>query len=233
MRNSQEWVPWVEKLGDWKRAAFWMVTMIIGLPIFVATYRKMQAFSMLLAEMSMQNASSTLPLEALRNGISRAILITGTLILIIWVVIFSSTLLPPLRIFMISAISLSVITLIFRQHFIKVYARAQMALVETLSEPQDMDPVPDPEEVMPTLLKGMDVEVITLKENDWGSGRQLRDLDLRLKTGSSIMGIERANQSIINPRPTELLLPEDRILLVGTKHQLSLARQFLELGTHE
>lgn len=232
MRNSQEWVPWVEKLGDWKRAAFWMVTMIIGLPIFVATYRKMQAFSMLLAEMSMQNASSTLPLEALRNGISRAILITGTLILIVWVVIFSSTLLPPLRIFMISAISLSVITLIFRQHFIKVYARAQMALVETLSEPQDMDPVPDPEEVMPTLLKGMDVEVITLKEEDWGSGRQLRDLDLRLKTGSSIMGIERANQSIINPRPTELLLPEDRILLVGTKHQLSLARQFLELGTH-
>lgn len=231
MRNSLEWLPWVERLGDWKRAFFWMVTMMIGLPIFVATYRKMQAFSMLLAEISMHNASPLLPLDALRNGISRAILITGTVILIAWVLIFSSTLLPPFRILMVSGISLAVITLIFRQHFIKIYARAQMALVETLSEPQDIDPVPDPEEVMPTLLKGMDVEVITLKDEDWGLGRQLRDLDLRVKTGSNIMGIERSEQSIINPRPTEILLPNDRILLVGTKHQLSLARQYMESGT--
>ncbi len=230
LRNSQEWLPWVEKLGDWKRGFFWMATMMMGLPVFVATYRKMQAFSMLLAEMSMQNASTSLPLDALRNGISRAILITGTVVLIAWVVIFSSTLLPPLRMLIISAVSLAVITLIFRQHFIKVYARAQMALVETLSEPQEIDLVSDTEEVTP-LLKGMDVEVITLKDEDWVLGKQLKDLDLRSKTGSNIMGIERADQSIINPRPTELLLPHDRILLVGTKQQLSSARKYMEFGT--
>ncbi|MES2310362.1 MAG: cation:proton antiporter [Verrucomicrobiota bacterium] len=230
MRNTPEWVPFMQELGEWKRAIFWMVTMTIGLPVFVATYRKMQAFSMLLAEMSMQNASHTLPLDALRSGISRAILITGTLILIAWILIFSSALLPPLRILMVAVASLGVIVLLLRQHFIKIYARAQMALVETLSEPQDMDPIPDAEEVMPTLLRGMDVEVLTLKREDWVAGRMLKDLELRNKTGANIIGIERAEQSIINPRATELILPEDRILLVGTKHQLSLANQYLREG---
>jgi CPA2 family monovalent cation:H+ antiporter-2 len=230
MRNAPDWIPFLQELGEWKRAIFWMTTMLVGLPIFVATYRKMQAFSMLLAEMSMHNASASLPLDALRSGISRAILITGTLILAAWILVFSSALLPPLRILMVAVVSLGVIVLALRQHFIKIYARAQMALVETLSEPQDMDPVPEPEEVMPTLLRGMDVEVLTLSGEDWVSGRMLRDLELRTKTGANVIGIERANQSIINPRPTEIILPDDRILLVGTKHQLTQANQYLREG---
>lgn len=231
LRNTPDWMSWINALGDWKQTVFWMATMIVSLPIFVATYRKMQAFSMLLAELSMQNASSKLPLEALRSFISRAILSTGILLMLIGLFLFSSALLPPTKVLMGALVTLVLIVLLFRKNLIKVYARAQSALAETLNEPHELDPEVEQEDVMPTLLKGMDVEVVNLEEEDWAAGRQLRDLDLRVKTGSNVMGIERAEQSIINPRPTELILPGDRVLLVGTKHQLHHARLFLKSGS--
>lgn len=232
LRNTPDWMLWMDALKDWKQTVFWLVTMFMALPIFVATYRKMQAFSMLLAEMTMQNASAKLPVEVLRSLISKAILSTGMVALILWVGLFSSALLPPTNVVLIAIGGFAGLMLLLKTHLIKVYARGQAALYETLSEPHELDPIVQQEDAMPTLLRGMDVEVMHLNEDDWACGRQLRDLELRAKSGANIIGIERAEQSIINPRPTEVLLPEDRILLVGSKSQLHDGRIYLKEGSN-
>jgi CPA2 family monovalent cation:H+ antiporter-2 len=57
--------------------------------------------------------------------------------------------------------------------------------------------------------------------------RKLRDIPLRGQTGASIVAIERAGQRLINPGPDEVLLPGDRVLLLGTPEQLPAACDLL------
>src|SRR5690606_26256089 len=94
---------------------------------------------------------------------------------------------------------------------VRVYARAEDALRETLSE------APAPEEVIrpvPSLLETAQLLSVTLPEHSAAAGKAIKDAGLRLHSGASIVGIERDGDRIINPPPEEVLQPEDRILLL-------------------
>jgi K+/H+ antiporter YhaU regulatory subunit KhtT len=52
-------------------------------------------------------------------------------------------------------------------------------------------------------------------------------LQLRARTGASVVGIERGGESLVNPDPDEELLPGDDVLLIGTKEHLEAARRLL------
>jgi CPA2 family monovalent cation:H+ antiporter-2 len=55
----------------------------------------------------------------------------------------------------------------------------------------------------------------------------IRQVQLRTRTGASIVGIERNGASVINPGPDDELLAGDRVLLIGTQPQLAAARTAL------
>lgn len=61
-----------------------------------------------------------------------------------------------------------------------------------------------------------------------GANVSIKELNLRFKTGASIVGIYRENQTIPNPSPAEKLLPGDVIVLIGSQEQLKTAMAFLQ-----
>jgi len=58
-------------------------------------------------------------------------------------------------------------------------------------------------------------------------GLSLRNIDLRAKVGASVIGIERAGLTIVNPKATETLEAADVVLVLGDDEQIARARILL------
>jgi CPA2 family monovalent cation:H+ antiporter-2 len=110
--------------------------------------------------------------------------------------------------------------------FVRVYSKAQVSLRETLDQP----PAP-PDEVRLSPLAGLlekaELAPVIIHERSHANGRLIRELQLRTTTGASIVGIERAGATTVNPGPDEELLAGDKVLLLGQSGQLEAARSLL------
>ena len=78
---------------------------------------------------------------------------------------------------------------------------------------------------MPALLREAHLETVLLTPNSPCIGRLIRELQLRSETGASIVAIERAGKTLVNPGPDEELMAEDQILLLGSSEQIDRARR--------
>ena len=77
------------------------------------------------------------------------------------------------------------------------------------------------------MLRDALLETVPLPPQSSAAGKLIRELQLRSRTGASIVGIERAGENIINPGPDEELRAEDCVLLIGTRGQLDAAAPWL------
>jgi monovalent cation:H+ antiporter-2, CPA2 family len=115
---------------------------------------------------------------------------------------------------------------LFWRSFIKVYSKAQIALQETLAEPtaprHEETPAP-----LRSLLRGADLESVGIRAESLAANKLIRELQLRTRTGGSIVAIERDGTSIINPGPDEELQPGDKVLVLGNRAQLDAAKTLL------
>jgi K+/H+ antiporter YhaU regulatory subunit KhtT len=71
------------------------------------------------------------------------------------------------------------------------------------------------------------VETMTLDQSTWAAGKRLSELELRSATGSSLILLERGDSRTEAPGPDTILLPGDRLTLIGTRGQLTSARAVL------
>ena len=114
---------------------------------------------------------------------------------------------------------------LLQRSFIRIYSKAQIALEETFSQPP---PAPEsPVATLPPLLREADLASVVVPPHSPVRGKLIRELNLRAKTGASIVGIEREGTSIINPGPDEELRAGDQLLLLGTHAQLESAKVHL------
>jgi CPA2 family monovalent cation:H+ antiporter-2 len=77
------------------------------------------------------------------------------------------------------------------------------------------------------LLIGNTVENFLLMENSPAAGKTLAQLDLRKRTGVSIIAIARDNQSTANPPADFMLQPGDLLVMMGTHRGLENAAELL------
>jgi len=77
------------------------------------------------------------------------------------------------------------------------------------------------------MLREAELEIIKLSVGMLAVGKMITELNLRSVSGASIVGIDRAGHSIVNPPPTEELIGGDEVLLLGRPEQLTAARQLL------
>ena len=104
-----------------------------------------------------------------------------------------------------------------------MYSKAQVALQETFAQP----PAPPPAYAtteLPSLLREANLEAASVAADSPAAGKLIRELELRTRTGASIVGIERGRAKIINPGPDEELVAGDQVLLLGTRPQLAAAK---------
>ncbi len=220
---------WMKNLGlnaQWLKSVLWLVAVILSLPMFIATARKLQALGMLLAETKVTQAAAGNRTEAIRSVVANVIPIAGTVGLGLFVLVLSSTLLPPLNVLIVMLVIVGLIAWLLWRSFIKVYSKAQVALLETFA--QAPTPRFDPAQVaIPSLLRDADLETITLAPGAPAVGKLIRELEVRTKTGASIVAIERGGVNTVNPGPDEELQANDQVLLLGSAAQLEKARRHL------
>jgi monovalent cation:H+ antiporter-2, CPA2 family len=209
----------------WK-LALWLVAMVASLPLLVATYRKLRAVGMFVGEMVGQRQASDARRKAIQAIVGNTIPFGGIVGVAVMLLLLSSTLLTSAKELILLALVLAGVAFLLRRAFIRVYARAQVALEDTLSRslPQGRQ---EAAPVLGGLLKEARIERVTLAPGNRAAGKLIRELALRTKTGVSIVAIERNGASIVNPSADEEIIANDQVLLLGTPEQLEAGRRYL------
>ncbi len=226
---------WLKNLGwgdEMLKAVLWLVAMIVSLPLFIATSRKLGALGLLIAETKVTEAAAGERTAAIRSLVAQVVPIAGTVALGVFALMLSSTLLPSFRVFLVLLVLVGILSWVLRRSFIRVYGKAQIALEKTFAQTPAPRPQAQPAQ-LPSLLREADLQTVTLAATSTAVGKLIRELELRTRTGASIVGIERKSGPIINPGPDEELQREDQLLLLGTPPQLTEARRLFEAGGTE
>jgi CPA2 family monovalent cation:H+ antiporter-2 len=219
---------WMKNLGlsdEWLKAALWLGAMILSLPMFIATARKLQALGLLVAETKVTEAAAGERTAAIRSVVAQIVPVAGVIALGLFVLVLSSTLLPTFNVLLALLGLIVLITMLLWRSFIRVYAKAQVALQETFA--QTPAPFPGRDPALPSLLREANLQAVTITADSPAAGKLIRELELRTRTGASIVGIERQQEKIINPGPDEDLQVGDQVLLLGSPPQIDAAKAAL------
>jgi CPA2 family monovalent cation:H+ antiporter-2 len=220
---------WMKESGltdQWLRAALWLAAVIFSLPMFIATARKLQALGLLIAEAKVSKAAAGARTAAIRSIVASAIPIAGTVALGLFILLLSSTLLPPLKVLLVLLAVIGLIAWLLWRSFIKVYSKAEVALLETFAQQPSPRPAPEAPKHQ-SQLRDADLESVAIPANSPAAGKLIRELELRTRTGASIVAVERAGVNTVSPDPDEELQVNDQVLLLGSPTQLEKARKHL------
>ena len=222
-RRPPEWLKGFGLADERLKAVLWLAAMVLSLPMLIATFRKLQALGLLIADTKVPASVAGERTAAIRAVVSQVVPIAGTVALGLYILVLSSTLLPSFKVTLALILIVAFITWLLWRSFIRVYSKGQIALQETFAQP----PAPRPQAApaaLPSLLKEADLESVTISPVATAARKLIRELELRTRTGASIVGIERNGTNIINPLPDEELQPGDQVLLLGTRAQLDAAK---------
>ena len=217
---------WVKNLGlggEGLKAVLWLAAVVLSLPLFIATCRKLQALGLLLAETRVTKAAAGERTEAIRAIVAQVVPIAGTVTFGLFVLALSSPLLPTFKVLIVLILVVALITWLLWRSFIRVYSKAQFALQETLAQPPEPRPT-NAATALPSVLREADLETVTVAAHSPAAGKLIRELQLRTLTGASIVAIERDGASIVNPGPDEELQSGDEVLFLGTRTQFDSAK---------
>ncbi|HCV99428.1 MAG TPA: cation/H(+) antiporter [Verrucomicrobiales bacterium] len=223
-RLEPAWLTKWKLTPDLLRAALWGVAMVLSLPMLIANLRKLQALGMLISEATVKRNRAGQRTQSLRAVVANACLIAGTTGMILCVLLLSSALLPPLGLMLALAVVLAVVAWLQWRFLVRIYARAQIAIKETL-ESHELGQTESEEDPLPTsLLEAAHLDSVRLSKSSPAAGQAIGALELRTNTGVSIVGIERDSERIVNPGPGETLHEGDLLLLLGEDVQLPKAK---------
>jgi CPA2 family monovalent cation:H+ antiporter-2 len=147
------------------------------------------------------------------------------------VLLVSSAILPPWPVLVALILFVVVLSVLLRKQLLRVYAKAQIALTQTLTQPHP--PHAQEPQPIPPILRDAVLETVRLPAQSAVGGRLIRELQLRTRTGASIVGIQRDDASLVNPGPDEELHVGDSVLLIGNRDHVEAARTLLakSIGT--
>jgi CPA2 family monovalent cation:H+ antiporter-2 len=218
---------WAQALPEWTgghRTLLWCLAVIVALPVFVHAFLKLRALATVLAELGVANIASKEHMPRARAVVATMILVAAAAAFVVWVLLIGVTILPPWPMLLtLLAVMAVTVTLMWRR-FSQLYAIAQFSLRETLSQPVETGVHEKP---LSTLLQDARMESMAIAADSPAAGRLIRELELRSRTGASVVGIDRNGTSIINPGPDDELLVGDKVLIIGTKAHLDKARAAL------
>jgi CPA2 family monovalent cation:H+ antiporter-2 len=124
-----------------------------------------------------------------------------------------------------------VIGLLARRSLVELHDHARAGaelIVEVLSRQGGAEEEPrQPLAEVSALLPGLDAVPMALAPGCPAVGKSLAELDLRAKTGASVLAITRDGGGTVNPSPYEPLRSGDVLALAGSDDALSAAREIL------
>jgi CPA2 family monovalent cation:H+ antiporter-2 len=79
-----------------------------------------------------------------------------------------------------------------------------------------------------TALKGGHIEFVKISESASCIRKTLAELDFRAKTGATVLGLVRNDQTDYGISPDQMIEPGDTLILLGEQSAISQARDFLQ-----
>lgn len=212
------------------KGMLWLGAMILSLPMLIAAIRKWQAFGMLVSEISVSRAAAGENTAAIRSVVSGVILVAGCAGVFLYLLLLSSTVLPSRNLLIVLAVVLAATTFLLRRAFIRLHSKAQFALQTTFNEPAAPPPAGEATE-LPPLLRHASLVTVLITPQSSAVGKVIAELQLRSRSGASIVGIERGQENLVNPGIDEEIRVGDAVLLLGNEGQVAAARELLEART--
>jgi CPA2 family monovalent cation:H+ antiporter-2 len=225
-RYGLQWWPEIPRGEDGVKAALWLGAMLLSLPFLIALFRKLRALGMLLSEMSVTRGSQGKDGSTLRSLVANVILAAGSVVVMLVLVLLSSAILPSWKLLIAQALIVAATTILLRRSFTKLYAKAQFALQDTLSQPPAAQREPSAHS-LPAILREAQLRTVRLPDHSSAVTKLIGELALRSRTGASVVGIQRDGASIVNPGPEEELRAGDEVLLLGSRSHLESAEKLL------
>ncbi len=223
---------WWDALPEWTGGigtVCWFGALLVSLLLLIAMFRKIQAVGMILSEMAIPHAMARNAAVPYRAIVANTVLILGTLVVCAWLLMVSALILPPWPMFLFLGGVAILVGVGLRASFIRLYARGQVMLRDMFSKPLDATD-PGTGAFLPPLLHKAGLSMVALPGASPVKGRRIGELNLRARTGASVIGIERGGAHIVNPGPDEALCAGDVVMLIGNPDQIRAARELLERG---
>ncbi len=135
--NAHNWA-WFSQVGlsrDARHTLIWAVALFLSLPMLIAVYRKAEALGMLLAELGIRERHAGGYTRAIRGVLARLIPLATLFALSVLVGALGSTILPPRGIALSLAAAGVVLSVVMWRGLVKVHARLQAALRDTIAKP--------------------------------------------------------------------------------------------------
>ncbi|MCL2645633.1 MAG: cation:proton antiporter [Phycisphaerales bacterium] len=214
----------------------WFVGICLTLPLLIAMIRKMRAIAMALAEIAItrgaerggERGGGEFQLTFRRALLANMLLAIGFILLSLWGLLLTSAILPSWPVLLCLIALIALVAAAMQRSFIRLYAKAQVQLAETLA------PLPEAAHVDDTnahslapLLANAQMYPVTLPPDTPAGGKLIRELELRTRTGATIVAIDRPDASMVNPGPDDELRPGDTVFLLGTTPQIAQASALL------
>ncbi len=135
--NAHNWA-WFSQLGlsrDARHTVIWATALFLSLPLLIAVYRKAEALGMLLAELGIRERHAGAYTRAIRGVLARLIPLATLFALAVLVGALGSTILPPRGIALSLAAAGVLLAVVMWRGLVKVHARLQAALRDTIAKP--------------------------------------------------------------------------------------------------
>lgn len=117
----------------------WTCGLLLSIPFLLAMFHKIQALSLLLAEIGFSGNPFGDQAPAIRAVIAQVIPLAAIGGIVVWMMALSSAILPPMELLIILVIIMLVIAVILWRYFIKLHSRLQIALIETFERSDQHD----------------------------------------------------------------------------------------------
>ena len=117
-----------------QKAVIWGAALVLSLPFLIATYRKLQALAMLLAEVSVNPEFAGAYTSGVRRVISEVIPVMAIVGIMLLIFVLSASMLTALNLLMFVLLGAAGLMWLLWSRFVKLHSRLQIALFETLDE---------------------------------------------------------------------------------------------------
>jgi len=142
--NTHGW-GWFSYMGinrDLRHTLIWAFALFLSLPMLIAIYRKSEALGMLLAEIGIRERFAGSYTRTIRTVLARLIPLATLFALALLVGALGSAILPPRGIAVSLLVAGVVLAVVLWRALVKMHARLQAALKETLETPADGSQTP-------------------------------------------------------------------------------------------
>jgi TrkA domain protein len=65
------------------------------------------------------------------------------------------------------------------------------------------------------------IDWVTIRPESPGAGRSIAELEIRQRTGMTVVAVLRGDETILSPEPTSLVLAGDRLVVIGRREDLA------------